>query len=219
MKLSWIDFREWYNSRGMREQVFVLLATCSAIFMFWKVFMLDRLLASQAGMEGQISFSEKKIDDLKNQYDMLKNDTGTVDKLRQQVDATEKELVQIDKSIGSFTQNLISPTEMTIALRTILSDTPGLTLTKIESLSTEKLVKATSTDQKQVASDVQLYKHGMVLEFQGDYFSTYNYLVRLEHLKWQFLWDSILYKVEKYPVAKTRIVVHTLSDNEAWIGA
>jgi len=127
--------------------------------------------------------------------------------------------VKIDENIASFTQNLISPTEMTTALQSMLANAPKLKLTKIQSLPEEKLVKAHSLDQTTVASDVQLYKHGMEIEFEGGYFDTYNYLVQLEHSHWQFLWDSIYYKVTKYPIATVKIVVHTLSDNEAWIGA
>ncbi|MCI0590119.1 MAG: MSHA biogenesis protein MshJ, partial [Gammaproteobacteria bacterium] len=62
------------------------------------------------------------------------------------------------------------------------------------------------------------YMHGLRMEFEGGYLDTLDYLRKLEALPWAFFWDSVDFKVEKYPKALGSITVYTLSLDANWIG-
>jgi len=218
MKFSWEGFVDWYNQRELREQVFVMLSVLSILFMFWKLCILSPLIARQSGMDGEVTFAEKQLNQIKQELDGIKNQASPVDDINHQIERIEKEIRKIDANIGSYTHNLISPEEMAKALKDMLNETPGLRLISIQSEASQRLINSPTAAETAVTGDIQLYRHGMVLQFEGDYFSTYNYLLRLENLQWQLLWDSLTYTVKDHPTATVEITVHTLSDSEAWIG-
>ena len=43
----------------------------------------------------------------------------------------------------------------------------------------------------------------MIIKFQGDYFSTMNYLQAIESLPWRISWDRLEYKVIEYPNSRS----------------
>ena len=62
------------------------------------------------------------------------------------------------------------------------------------------------------------YKHGLRIEFEGDYMTTLDYIRGLESLELRFLWDSLEFQVEEYPRSRVSITVFTLSLDQDWIG-
>ena len=75
-----------------------------------------------------------------------------------------------------------------------------------------------ASSSAQTQSYPQVYKHGVVIQFSGDYRSTVHYLQSLESLPWKFYWDGLAYEVEDYPNALITINVFTLSLEKGWIG-
>jgi MSHA biogenesis protein MshJ len=62
------------------------------------------------------------------------------------------------------------------------------------------------------------YRHGMQMEFSGDFFATLEFLRRLEALEWKFFWESVRFDVTEYPQAIATVRVFTLSLDRNWIG-
>jgi len=50
-----------------------------------------------------------------------------------------------------------------------------------------------------------IYQHGLNLVFEGGYLNALHYLQTLESLPWGLFWDSVEFKVEKYPMARFTI--------------
>ena len=57
-------------------------------------------------------------------------------------------------------------------------------------------------------------QHSFQLNFVGNYFGVINYLTRLEQLPWHLYWDTLEYKVVKYPQAEVVVKVHILSKQQ-----
>jgi len=98
-------------------------------------------------------------------------------------------------------------------------------LTKLESLGAEPLFPVEENEDKTENEKNQkrtqrpeIYKHGMRIVFEGDYFKTLKYLQALETMPWRLYWDNVEYHVTEYPKASVAITVHTLSLDEGWIG-
>lgn len=68
-------------------------------------------------------------------------------------------------------------------------------------------------------TDSVLYKHGLQIVFDGDFFRTLEYLKAIEGLKARFFWDSFALDVVEYPESRTTLSVYTISMGPAWIGA
>ena len=64
----------------------------------------------------------------------------------------------------------------------------------------------------------QVFEHGLVLEFQGDFFNTLKYLRFLEEISGSFFWDSVNFKQVSWPQAVVTLEIHTLSANSGFIG-
>ena len=65
---------------------------------------------------------------------------------------------------------------------------------------------------------VGLYRHGVALVFEGNYFDIQQYLEKLESLPWHFYWKKFDYSVAEYPTASVELEIYTLSTNKAFIG-
>jgi MSHA biogenesis protein MshJ len=64
----------------------------------------------------------------------------------------------------------------------------------------------------------QVYAHGLVLEFEGDFFTTLKYLRFLEEITRSFFWDTISFRVAEWPSARVTLQIHTLSTDAGFIG-
>lgn len=62
-----------------------------------------------------------------------------------------------------------------------------------------------------------IFRHGIEIEFYGDFNSTVSYLKAVEALPWRFYWDEVNYTVEEYPQALVKVVIYTLSLDRGWI--
>lgn len=107
-------------------------------------------------------------------------------------------------------------------LRDMLSAEKGLVLTKLESLGAQPLFPRDEDEEnaktKKRTQQPEIFKHGVRIVFEGDYFKTLAYLRALEAMPWRLYWDNVEYFVTDYPKARVAITVHTLSLHEGWIG-
>lgn len=99
-------------------------------------------------------------------------------------------------------------------------DEPGPSATVLDADRLAGEARPASPGTLESGADVPggLYRHGLRIEFLGTYLETMRYLAALERLNWRFLWESVRYRVERYPRARVSIVVHSLSFDDAWIG-
>ena len=114
-------------------------------------------------------------------------------------------------------RGLIEPKQMAKVLEVVLAQNTNLQLQRVQSLGAKPLSPLKAKEGEE-AQSLGIYKHGLQIEFKGSYLSTLKYLKALDELPWNFYWDILELNVEKYPVSKIVITVHTLSFNEGWIG-
>jgi MSHA biogenesis protein MshJ len=106
---------------------------------------------------------------------------------------------------------------------------PKKSKSKMESLLGQKdqeEQQALATTEKQTLDEagqnneggIHFYKHGLSLEFSGQFFSTVLYLKMIENLAVNFIWDSLEYDVKDHPGATIKLIVRTLSRDKGVIG-
>lgn len=64
---------------------------------------------------------------------------------------------------------------------------------------------------------MNLYRHGIRIVFEGDYFSTLRFVESVEQLPSRLYWNKLDYVVDKYPIAKVELELNTLSINKDFI--
>lgn len=122
----------------------------------------------------------------------------------------------LEKSLQRKALKLIKPTEVANLLQQLLESVTTLTLFKLEGQEAQPLF-ANAGENKQKRVPI-IFKHGMMVEFKGDYNGVIKYLHALENLPWNIYWEGVELKIEAYPQIHAIISIYTLSLYENWIG-
>ena len=128
---------------------------------------------------------------------------------------TAREQSRLDVDISRLTENFISPSSMTRILQSVLDQQSGLELISFQNSAAAPL-RVGVADENEMNG--QVFVHGLVIEFQGDFFSTLKYLRFLEEISGSFFWDSVSFKKVAWPEALVTLEIHTLSASEGFIG-
>lgn len=126
----------------------------------------------------------------------------------------------LDKALGRFYDELVTPDEMTDILREFVNRDSSLTLVSIQALPIIDILaeKNIPQDQLSLENRPKLFKRGAVITLNGSYFNVVSYLKKIEDLPKRLIWGELNYTVSEYPAAVIKITVYTLTETEEWIG-
>jgi len=218
------------NGLSLRERLMILVAALVMMFVIWDNFLWQPMNAQQKLLQKQISQAEQKLKLLNIQVGgvtaQAKVDPNS--DLKQQLERIKLSLQQVQSQVRDATADLVAPKQMARLLESLLRKQGALRLVALRTLGPVPLIdnKAQSEsgagnpgDSKDSNDNsLNLYRHGFILEFEGDYFTVLKYLRDLEALESSFFWDAVQYEVISYPNARVRMHLHTLSLSEGWIG-
>ena len=226
---------EKINSMSLRERAMVFAGIVFVIFSVWDSFLIKPLEAEQKKLVAELTKQNAERIALNTRLQELlktKQDDPNAANLKK-LKTLRSKLIDLQAEIESSTSNLVSPKDMPKVLETVLHKTGGLTLTSLKSLGVKPLVASEGPEAKNNVDktesekeDKQLtaenidnaYRHGLRIEFIGDYLTTLSYLKSLEELDWGFFWDNFQLAVSEYPDANASIEIFTLSLRKEWIG-
>jgi MSHA biogenesis protein MshJ len=238
-------YKERFDALSLRERALVLLAVLACLYMIWDAFVMERLhqrqdqaLAQMDNWREQLSDVDKRIRSVTEKL----NPAGQKE-ARQRLADLKTELTQLNRRQEALAVSFIRPQEMVSVLKGLLVEEGGLELTRLQSIAAQPFMfppegakeqhplaekarqvgkpasaqdSAKETDKPEVPVP-EVYKHGLEIEFQGDYASTLSYLQKIEALPWRFYWDEVGYEVLQYPKAQITVKIHTLSLEKGWI--
>ncbi len=227
-KKAWKKFQKekiqpWFDRfDGMEQKERAMVSVLSIMFVgfIWMTFLYDPTV------EAKIRTGEK-INDLNTLIAAHNDAIQTIQKrgsfdpnddLKKKRESIRARLAHLDEQLDEFTVDHISANQMVFVLEEVLTDQTNLQLNSMESEEAEPVVKTLQDLIDDGRSARNMYRHGVSMEFSGDYFSTLEYLQMMEQLSWDFFWDDFEYDVSEYPDAKVRIRIHTLSGEESWLG-
>jgi len=215
-----------FDALSVRERVLILATIITLLFVSWDHFLMSPLAERKSktivGMQGV----GQQLERIASQVTSLseKRSKNTENQLQKQISDIKHLLVEAKEKQTEATGDFVPPDKMISVLRELLEAEKGLQLTSLKSLGTtsfqEKvsLPKNTSvTLANETNANAIIYKHGLQVVFEGDFFSTLRYLQALESMPWHFHWDTVDYQVLDFPRARVSIIVHTLSLNAWWI--
>lgn len=203
---SWETVQTLVNARTQRERV-LLLITGSALI----ASIIYSLLISPVS-EKIVSIQEEKAN-LGQQYEATHSQllilqgnakTGAVKSSAQQ--QLEELLVKKNESLLQFQSRIIPPTRIPYLLESMLRDLSNLKLVSMETL--ERVPFNANTGQSETSA---LYKHRVKITFTGEYQNLLRYLKRVEKLPFPIGWESLEYRITRFPQAQIVLVVYMLS--------
>lgn len=222
------------DARNRSEKVLLLAIVLAGLLLSFLSLVRDPLRADIQSLRAQISNAERGIEAQQLAYqgmlaqsqedpNRFANDRLTVIQREQQI---------LDEQIQALAGDLVTPNQMTQILMTVLERQAGLELVSFQNTSAEPL-RSGASDVGQILADTgavnfddatesevvgQVYAHGLIIEFEGDYFSTLKYLRFLEEITGSFFWDAISFQQLVWPNAHVTLEIHTLSTDQGFIG-
>jgi MSHA biogenesis protein MshJ len=221
--------RRWLeriDALGMRERALVFVAALGVLYIAWVQLLFEPLAAERDRVAADIERTRGQIQRVHQEIAAAVGRRGEDPdaSARARLTALRGELTALDRSLRQVIKRVVPPEQMASLLEVMLTREPGLKLIKLEGLGAEPVIQAAHEARapKDGAASAEagftLFRHGLHLEFEGQYLATLRYLKALEELPWQFLWDGVTLEVEHHPEARVSITVHSLSLEKAWIG-
>ncbi len=210
---------EKFDALNERERISIMLLSIVAVVIVFAELLISPLNQQYEVLDKQIISLKSQTSQLENQIKVLKakkiRDPDFQEKNK--IKLLDEQLSNVNVRLKEKMHGLIEPKQMAKVLELVLTQNTDLKLQRVESLGAEPLspVKAKEGEE---AENLGIYRHGLQIEFKGSYLSTLKYLKALDDLPWNFYWDVLELDVDKYPVSRIVITVHTLSFHEGWIG-
>ena len=213
---------ERFDALSLRERGLVALAVLVVMYMLWDAALMSPEHTRQKQLVAQMYQLNEQMVEVDGQLQALTASLGDSElrRQRQRIAELREALRGLADQQAALTVEFIRPRQMAGVLRDLLGAEGRLTLLKLESLGASPLFPP-AQDEEEKAQDAErprIFKHGMRITFEGDYFTTLRYLQALEAMPWRFYWDELDYRVTEHPRAQVSITIHTLSLEEGWIG-
>lgn len=223
MKTSSAKLSAWKENlekRSLREKILLIAAVWAIGYLLLDVMALSPLQTRQQAARQRLETSQSQLPQLEAQVAALqKQAAGDPDQEnRQRREELQAKMAALDARLQALTLELISPQEMSRVLEEVLQRQQGLRLVRAENLRPEPLLAPTGEAGSDAPAGLNVYRHGLQLEFVGSYAQIVDCLRALEGIERQLIWTSFELQVEEYPRSRVVLTVHTLSLKKEWIG-
>jgi len=218
MKIKSFSLSQWYDQREKRERIVLLVCAIVVVVFLLNLLVLEPITQQRRKAVKSVSNLRAELDNLVLEEAIVverqANDPDKKKRLR--VETLETELIKLRQQLEGNIVNLVAPADMPALLKDLLTQQKKLKLVKLENLPPELVDLNLPTDENVVVPN--LYRHGLSLEFSGDYLTILKYLKQLEQLPRALAWEDITIETADYPQATVHLQVYTLSMSEGWIG-
>jgi len=227
MNEFWQKAKQQLAALNQREKVLILITGVVLFPGLIDFFLLQPLRDESTVLRAQTEAVNQRLNSFQTQQQELlveiENDPSMA--LSRRIDGVKRELIRTKQAMLDYTNTLIAPQKMALMLESMLHERGKLKLIQLENLPVTPLFDRTENDTNKVEEEeVQqddvfgLYRHGIRLQFEGNYMGSMQYLESLDNLPWKFYWENFTYEVQEYPLALITINIYTLSTSNWWIG-
>lgn len=200
-----------YNALVLRERVIVFLLMCTVVFFVWYMVLghpvEQSITTAKQQREKMLSLSESimaSYDQSESQQSLDRN----IVIMGNRISSMKSKMSLIDEEINRFNRETIAVDEIVLLLKDLLQANQGLSLESLKVYPAE-LIKKKNTQTSTFEDAFE--KNVIALTLKGSYSSVFDYLKKIEALKWSVFWQDVKYSVESYPTASVEIQLYTLS--------
>jgi len=211
-----------FLDRSLRERAILGGGLVALILLAFDVALIQPVEKERDRVERTISATQEEIVRIQGDLDALDRSELTPQELALLARRREAKegLEAVTQEVANEVSDLVSPEAAVSLLEDMLLPFSELRLLRITSQFPHRVGSAAlrGNDAETLEATRRLFRHGLVLELEGDFESTLDYIETVENSPWHILWDRFDYRVDRYPNARIRIELHTLSEQEEWIG-
>jgi MSHA biogenesis protein MshJ len=209
-----------FDTLSLREQLMIVLCSIIALVFMCYFLLLDPQLVSNTKIRQKVENNQAEVSSLLEQSQVLtlalQQDPNK--SVKQRIAQIQQQISEVDLQLDLQTSNLVPANKMPQMLEKVLINSKELKVVSLQSIPPIAISFGQGKEGQEALKDPALYRHGVKLVFEGEYFAIQSYLVKLESLDWQFYWKKFDYKVSHYPLATVELEIYTLSTNKAFIG-
>lgn len=209
-----------FDAMTLREQIMILICGFLLLATVMHVLLLEPRMLENKTLDKAIQRSQKELHTSLIQTQELSQalqlDPNLAVKTR--IADLSLQIQQLDQQLAQFTANLVPANQMPRMLENVLARSTGLKVVSLQSIAPTSVLQGDAGKTVKQDAETGLYRHGVKLTVEGEYFDIQRYLAKLEALEWQFYWKKFDYKVRQYPLALVELEIYTLSTNKAFIG-
>ena len=217
-----IALDERFRARTLRERVILGGGLAALLFLAIDTTLIQPVAAELERVEQLTIATREEITRLESDLDKLERVELTPEEIAilARKRRIEVELAEVNEQIAEEIADLVPPEAVVSVLEDMLDPISGLSLVRVMSDEPHRVGSGAlhEADTGVLDATRSLYRHGLRVEIEGDFASTLEYLERVERSEWHLLWDRFEYRVQEYPGARITIELHTVSEQEEWIG-
>ncbi|MDT8427881.1 MAG: type II secretion system protein GspM [Pseudomonadales bacterium] len=210
-----------FEDRPAAEKIILAVVLAGLVFWLYLILVSDPLKAEINSLQQQIRNNENRLVTMQSRAQQAET-SSTEDPnraARQQLERLIAQETRASEQLAALTGSVVAPLQMNRLLTGVLNLHPDLRLLKVENQVPQQITGTRSGAVNAQAANLQrVFRHGLQLEFEGDYLSTLRYIVYLESLSENFYWDAIRIQTEEWPRARINLEIHTLSQEENFVG-
>jgi MSHA biogenesis protein MshJ len=209
-----------FDAITSREQIMVLICGFMLLGIVLHMLLLEPQLLSNDALKENIERSQNESQSLIQQTQELSQALQLDPNLpvNTRIAELQSQIKRVEQQLALYTANLVPANQMPRMLENVLASSSGLKVISLQSIPPTPVLKAKENESVEQNAVGGLYRHGVKLIVEGQYFDIQRYLAKLEALDWQFYWKKFDYKVSEYPLAVVELEIYTLSTNKAFIG-
>jgi MSHA biogenesis protein MshJ len=207
MSFDWKALLARIDDMSLRERAMLFASISLVILLVAYAALLDPVLRKQKSLIDRVARDQNQINEIRTQIEQIVRAGDTKGRHPEQVavDALERQIAELDRSLAAKQSGLIAPERLPALLKDILGRSKGVEL--------ESLRLLPGVPVKAGTGETSLYRHGVELAVKGSYFELLQYLEELEKRSSVLLWGSVELQVDQYPDVRLRVVIHSLSRN------
>jgi MSHA biogenesis protein MshJ len=209
-------FEQWIMKRDKREKIVLFILSLFVIYQVISIVFIHPVVLAAEALQVQINELKSKRQAINSQFDAITKivqGPEFIKLLAQQEQLTQqrknvkqkienfKPLFVAESDYSKLTKDILAQLDRTIVLVS-LKEFPDQPWSVPETAKSPILVQ-------------NINQHKLSIEFRANYFDTISYLSRLEKLPWHLYWDSLEYKVTKYPEADVVVQLYVLSSHKS----
>ncbi|MBV8802166.1 MAG: hypothetical protein JO131_04250 [Gammaproteobacteria bacterium] len=205
--------RDWILKRSKRQRIGLFVLSLIIIYYFFHGFLIQPVINKQNLLRQQINDVKLEEDTLQQQFNMIVKIVNSPEfkNVMKQQKQLQIQGRNIRKTISGFTPVFVAESDFPKLTKDLLSQIDkGIKLVSLKEFPDQSW-NAPEVN-KSVIAVKNINEHKLTIEFRANYFDTIAYLNRLEKLSWHLYWDSLDYKVIKYPEADVIIQLYVLSN-------
>lgn len=207
------------DTLAIHVRVLVTIAVLTLIFILWGSLFRSSIDQRVSLLKNEISKTEDEIVAMRVQLESARTSREQDPNAKNRAEKAKLafELAKVNEELEQSTAGFIEPKMMTRIMEELFARSKDLELIGMENIVGSPLLG----DEASVVTknnDMAVFRHGLVIEFKGNYLDTLRYLKAIENMPWKFYWGGLKYTVDEYPVARVTITLFTVSLNREWMG-